>query len=102
MAPLTAWFIDNEPSQATYNVCRGESRDLLSLARIVSEVSGCHPEIQVAREGFGVEYSGDNTRMVSEIGGFLFTPIHDSIQRLYAWYESHKAEIDPERLRFDG
>ncbi len=102
LAPLTAWFIENEPRHSTYNVCRGQARDLLSLARIVAAVSGRNPEIQVAAEGLAPEYSGDNTRMLSEMGGFSFRPIEDSIRDLYQWYESHQEEIDPALLRFDG
>jgi UDP-glucose 4-epimerase len=102
LARLTAWFIENQPLYRTYNVCRGQTHDLLSLARMVADISGRDPEIQVAREGLGVEYSGDNSRMTAEIGPFSFREMKDAIRELYTWYENHLAEIDPDLLRFDG
>ncbi len=102
LAELTAWFVEHEPKQKTYNVCRGETRDLLSLAQIVASVSRKHPEIRVAGEGLAPEYSGDNQRMLDEIGGFAFTPMDQAIRELYGWYREHIAEIDQAALRFDG
>jgi GDP-L-fucose synthase len=102
LAELTSWFIEHEPQHKTYNVCRGETFDLLSLARIVLEVAGKHLPIHVQREGLAPEYSGDNSRMLGEMGGFQFRDMKASIEELYAWYENHKLEIDPGLLRFDG
>jgi UDP-glucose 4-epimerase len=102
LAHLTTWFIENEPRHHTYNVCRGQTHDLLSLAHIVADVSGEHPEITVAREGFNSEYSGDNSRMMSEVGTYPFREMKAAIRELYTWYENHKSEIDADLLRFDG
>ncbi|MGH9584050.1 MAG: NAD-dependent epimerase/dehydratase family protein [Bryobacteraceae bacterium] len=102
LAKLTCWFLEHEPKHRSYNVCRGETYDLLSLARIVADVSGKNPEIQVQREGFAPEYSGDNSRMLAEMGGFPFRDMKDAIAELYAWYEAHLSEIDPALLRFDS
>lgn len=102
LAKLTCWFLEHEPKYKTYNVCRGETYDLLSLARMVAEISGKNPEIHVQRDGFGPEYSGDNTRVLEEIGGFHFRDMRDAISELYRWYQSHLSEIDPALLRFDG
>ncbi len=102
LAKLMAWFIEHQPRQRTYNVCRGETNEILSLARMVAEISGKNAEIRVAQEGFAPEYSGDNARMLAEMGGFAFTPIEQAVGELYDWYEAHLSEIDGEALRFDG
>jgi GDP-L-fucose synthase len=102
LAKLTAWFIEHDPKHKTYNMCRGEAHEILSLARSVAGISGKNPSIRVIQQGLAPEYSGDNTRLLAEIGGFAFTPIDDSIRELYAWYQAHVNEIDPEALRFDG
>lgn len=102
LAKLTSWFIEHEPKHRTYNVCRGETCDLLSLAHIVAHISGRNPEILVQRDGLGPEYSGDNSRMLHEMGGFRFRDVKDAIAELHAWYKAHLAEIDPALLRFDG
>jgi GDP-L-fucose synthase len=102
LAKLTAWFIENEPRQKTYNVCRGSTFTLLELARMVAAVSGRSPEIVVRNQGMGPEYSGDNTRMLDEIGGFGFREMTECVRELYEWYEAHASQIDITRLRFDG
>ena len=85
-----------------YNVCTGSSLDLKTLAEKVIAASGKCLEVEVKNGGLGNEYSGENTRMLAEIPDFRFTPIEDSIARLYRWMESRKQCIDPASLRFDG
>jgi UDP-glucose 4-epimerase len=102
LAKLTAWFTEHNPKYKTYNVCRGEVSELLSIAEIGVRISGKDPPIQVIQQGFASEYSGDNSRLIEEIGSFAFTPIDDAIRDLYTWYEEHIDEIDREALRFDG
>jgi len=102
LAKLGSWFIEHDPAHRTYNVCRGDARELLSLARTIAEISGKHSAIQVSQEGFGPEYSGDNKRMLDEMDGFVFTPIEQAIRELTEWYQSQRAAIDEVALRFDG
>lgn len=102
LARLTEWFIEHDAKYKTYNICRGETYDLYSLAQIVAEISGKKPPITIAQQGWAPEYSGDNRRMLDEIGGYQFQPIKEQIAELYAWYEAHRAGIDAAQLRFDG
>ncbi len=102
LASLTTWFIENDPAQKTYNVCRGETHDILSLAQSVARISGKNIPVQVTNDGFAPEYSGDNHRLLTEIGGYQFAPIEEQIQELYGWYAAHREEINPDALRFDG
>jgi GDP-L-fucose synthase len=101
LARLTAWFIENEPRHKAYNVCRGRTFTLLELAQMVAAVSGRNPEIIVRDEGMAPEYSGDNTRMLGEIGAFQFREMRECVGELYQWYEAHASEIDAAQLRFD-
>lgn len=102
LAAIVRWFIDHGAPERAYNVCTGAPVALSALAGIVAEVSGRNPEIIVREPGLGVEYSGDNTRLMAALGGFRFTEMRESVGRLYAWYEAHKHEVDPALLRFDG
>ncbi len=102
LARLTAWFIEGEPKHKTYNVCRGDVSELLSLAEMVARISGKNPPIRVTRQGFAPEYSGDNSRLMEEMGGFAFTPMNEGIAGLYAWYRQHIDKIDREALCFDS
>lgn len=102
LAAIVRWFVEHGPSGRAYNVCTGAPVVLSTLAKIVAEVSGRNPEIIVREPGLGTEYSGDNTRLMSAMGGFRFTEMRESVGRLYAWHEAHKQEVDPAMLRFDG
>jgi len=101
LAGLLAWFLEHEPRQKTYNVCRGESYTLLELAKIVAAASSCNPEIIVRNKKLGAEYSADNSRMLQEIGGYGFRQMSDSIGELYHWYKAHKESISVDQLTFD-
>jgi UDP-glucose 4-epimerase len=101
LARLTRWFIDHTPRHHTYNVCTGEAVDLVTLAEIVREISGRQLPIVAANPGMGREYSGDNRRLLAEIGDFRFTPHADAIRSLYQWYAARRELIDPRLLLTD-
>ena len=102
LAFLTAWFIENEPKHRAYNVTTGDPVDLLTLAHIVAKVSGRDPQIHVANEGMGKEYSGSNAQLLAEIGPYPFRDCESSVRDLYNWYEAQLPTIDPALLRFDN
>lgn len=85
-------FIIHPPRKKQYNICRGESRDLLSIAMAVKKAAESPFEIQVKREGQKAEYSGNNERMLEELGGFEFTGMEESIDALIGYYKE-RAEI---------
>jgi UDP-glucose 4-epimerase len=101
LAELLAWFIEHEPRQKAYNVCRGETYTLLELAEMVAAASGRNPNIIVRNPTMGPEYSADNTRMLHEIGGFRFREMGDCVGELYEWYEAHADRIGVDHLTFD-
>lgn len=98
LVKITDWFITHDTREKRYNVCRGGTHELLTLARKILDISGKELEIAVRNEGMGREYSGDNSRFLSEIGGFSFRDIDESIEELYRWYEAKKEQIDREFL----
>jgi UDP-glucose 4-epimerase len=100
LAKLTMWFIENDARHQAYNVCTGSPVALTELARMIARVSGRNPNVAVITEGMGPEYSADNSRMLTEMGGYQFWDLEAAIRDLYAWYERHKG-IDVESLRFD-
>jgi GDP-L-fucose synthase len=104
LVKLTMWFIENNARHKAYNVCTGRPVALTELARVVARVSGQasgrSPNVSVLNEGMGPEYSADNSRMLTEMGGYQFWDLEAAIRDLYAWYERHEG-IDVESLRFD-
>ncbi|HEY6301838.1 MAG TPA: NAD(P)-dependent oxidoreductase [Terriglobales bacterium] len=99
LVKLTMWFIENNARHKAYNVCTGRPVALTELARIVAQVSGRNPNVSVMAEGIGPEYSADNSRMLTEMGGYQFWDLQGSITDLYSWYVHH--EVDVESLKFD-
>jgi GDP-L-fucose synthase len=85
-----------------YNVCRGQSIDLKTLAEKVVNVSRKGLPIEIRDQALGKEYSGTNSRMLAEIPSFQFHDFDESIAQLYRWYAERKNSIDPGLLRFDG
>jgi UDP-glucose 4-epimerase len=102
LARITRWFIENEPRHKAYNVCTGRPLALTELARIVAQVSGRSPSVSVMTEGTGPEYSGDNSRMLAEMGGYQFWDLQASIRDLYSWYEQQLSALDSKALQFDS
>ncbi|MDB9822146.1 NAD(P)-dependent oxidoreductase [Deltaproteobacteria bacterium] len=93
LVKITEWFIENEPREKIYNVCTGRTFDLLALAYKVLAVSGKRLDIIVSQEGLGKEYSGDNSKLLSEIGDYTFRNVDDGIDELYHWYLERKDRI---------
>lgn len=98
---VTEWFLNHEPRESTYNVCTGAAVDLLTLAERVIAVSGKRPEIRVSRPGMGNEYSGDNSRLIGEIGEYAFRDLDGAIREMYRWYLERQDSIDRESLLVD-
>lgn len=101
LVKITKWFIENNPKERVYNVCTGKAYDLLTFARKILSVSGKKLNITIRKDGLGKEYSGDNSKLLSEIGDYTFHPIGDCICKLYYWYLNHKSCIDREKLLID-
>lgn len=90
------WFMDENtyPQYHAYNITRGEKIDLLSIARMVVEISGKSIPIYVCHDGIGKEYTANNELLLQEMQDFTFTPLKLAIQKLYIWYQKHENEID--------
>jgi GDP-L-fucose synthase len=98
---IVAWFLDAQPRRRQYNVCSGRTSDLKTLAAYVRRASRKTLPIVVSNDGLGVEYSGDNARLVEEFRQFRPRAMEDSIAALYSWYLERKESIDPRLLHFD-
>lgn len=85
LAKIVDRFILNQPKEKVYNVCSGKIYDRKSLAEKIKKISGKKLDIQIENERLGEEYSGDNNLLLKELGNFQFTPIDESIKRLYEW-----------------
>ena len=85
-----------------YNVTPDKSVSLLEIAQLVCEIAEKpeHP-IQVKIDGMGLEYSGDNRRLRKLFPDLHFTPLAESVGKLYTWYSENKEMLDKEVLLTD-
>jgi len=101
LMPILEHFIENNPKEKAFNITPNRSVELLKIAELVKIISQKNIEIKVAQEGYGLEYSGDNTLLSKEIPSLKFTPLEKSIKELYDWYESNKNNLNKDLLITD-
>lgn len=101
LMPILEFFIENDPKFKSYNVVPDEKTDLFTLAERVNFVSGSNSKIIVNTEGYGLDYTGNNSRLHSEMLNIRFTKIDESIKRLYDYYIDNKQIIDENLLLKD-
>lgn len=98
LVEIMKWFIENEPQHKHYNVCRGSHIDLLSLGNLIREVMQIERPISIAEEGYKLEYSGNNERLLKEMGDYSFKPYKETIEEMVVYYKSILQDIDSELL----
>lgn len=98
LCSIMEWFIRNEPRHKHYNVCRGTKIDLYSLACMVREILDIDCGIVVSEDGWKPEYTGNNARLLDEIGGYKFTGFRESVGALCDYYRANIDMVDETRL----
>jgi UDP-glucose 4-epimerase len=98
---ILEFFLTHEPKFSTYNISPSSPIDIVSIARLINSLSDFKSEICIENRGLNLEYSGDNTRLIKEIGDFPFTPMKSSIKNLIEYYSSLLPAINPEMIRKD-
>ena len=98
---VIGYFIGREAKFKCYNVTPDAAVELKNVAEKVREISGKDLPILIAKDGMGLEYSGDNRRLREEIPGLFLAPIDQAIRQLYDWYRENQHMINREFLLFD-
>lgn len=91
---LVETFMNKELQHKEYNLVSGKRVDLLTLARLVCQISGKELPIYVCKEGLACEYTASNARILEEIGEFAYTPVDTAVRELYEWYQGQEEMID--------
>lgn len=92
-------FMRIKPKHSHYNVTPTESANLLSLAKIVNKTG--RSAIKVLNKGFNPEYTGDNARLLKELGKFSFTSYEQGIDQLRAYYSANLKKLDLSTVKKD-
>lgn len=98
LANIMEWFIKNTPKYKYYNICSGKKNDLYSLACQVRNVLRIDCEIMVKEQGWKLEYTGSNERLMNEIGAFEFSDMEKTISELCDYYKENLDFIDESKL----
>ena len=101
LMPILEHFIENSPKEKAFNITPDNSVELLKIAQLVKTISQKDIEIKVAQDGLGVEYSGDNSLLRTEIPLLQFLPVDNSVRELYDWYATNKNNLNKDLLITD-
>lgn len=88
LVKILDYFISNKPKHIFYNVGRGESSDLVSIAEKLSSLVDKKIAISVKNSGLNKEYTCNIDRLKSEIGDFDYTDFNQSLKSMIAYYQS--------------
>lgn len=80
LAKILEYFIYHIPGYPVYNVCTGTRYTLKEIAEMVRDQMGTENEIVLLKPGWNKEYTGDNSRLLSEIGNYPFMKLADGIR----------------------
>lgn len=101
LMPILEFFIENDVKYKSYNIVPDQKVELLQLAELIKKISGKDIDINVANEGFGLDYTGDNSRLKKEFVKISFTGIEQSVSALYNYYNELKSSLNKELLLLD-
>ena len=101
LIPVLDRFMEIVPKYHAYNIVPDEISGLYNLAQKVLTIMGKTLPILVDKPGMGLPYTGDNTRLRTEITNIHFTSIDESVEDLFNWYVKIKTEINPSFLLED-
>lgn len=98
---IVEYFIKNSPSENIFNITTGKTTDLISIAKTINKYSEFKSEISIMNEGLNREYSGNNDRLINEIGRYEFISMENAIKKLMSYYKSNMDQINTEIVKKD-
>ncbi len=101
LMPILDYFITHNPLEKSFNITPDNSIELLQIAQLVKSISQKDIEVNVAQDGLGMEYSGNNTLLHREMKDLKFTSMQTSIEDLYHWYMTNKNNLKIDALLID-
>lgn len=84
---LIEHFINHDTKDNFYNIGRGESIDLKTIAKKILTITDKKLPIKILKPGLGKEYSCDTTRLRNEVQDFVCTDFEKSIREMVSYYK---------------
>jgi len=94
LMPILNYFISGDAKFKSYNVTSGESIDLITISKIINEISNYKSKVTILKDGLNNEYTGDNSRLKNEIPDLKFTDHKKGIEKLFTYYKENFDEIN--------
>ena len=82
IAPAIVHFIENQAEHKAYNLCSGEPVMIGWIAEEIKRQLGSTAPVVFKQDGFGLDYTGDNSRLRAEIPGWKPRTINEGIKEL--------------------
>ena len=101
LMPILDFFINNIMKYKSYNIVPDNKISLFKIAKVIKTFSNKEIKIKILKNGYGFEYTGDNSRLVKEFKNIKFTDIKDSVKSLYNYYKQNIKLIDKTLLLTD-
>ena len=95
-------LIKHWPDHRVMNVTPTESIDLITVSKIIQQVTDSKSDIRILNDGLNKEYTGDNQKLLQEISPFSFTSYYDGIVSLTEFYQAKIHELDENLVRNDN
>ncbi len=100
LVKMVTWAMTSNSHYKVYNLTRGMSVDLLTLAGLINSVADCPSEIVVDIPELNCDYTSSNRRIIEECP-VDFTPHSSAIESLYEYYSKNLSSLDLEAVRQD-
>jgi len=82
IADVLIHFIEHDTLYKNYNLCSGKRIKISSIAEEVCLQMGVNAAITCQKDGFNLEYTGSNDRLLAEMPEWRPTPMNDSITNI--------------------
>ncbi len=83
LCKIIVYFLHHRTHERFINITPTQSIDIKSLAEMVNRISAQQSPIVVRQEGYANEYTADNSRLLSIMKNFEFTPYVIGMSKLY-------------------
>ena len=96
-------FIEQTLRLKTYNIVPDEKILLSEILEMLRQAAGVpNYPVEILSQGMASEYTGDNSRLMTEFSELRFTPMQTAVQKLYDYYQQNIEKFSKAELLADS